>query len=489
MRKILFLFIGFIFLLSGCINYFHDLSKEISNASASDAFISAFSFHPDDNPELDKEYNGNIVDNKNQILIVVPGDSGVKGLTLIPRFTAKGLVYVNGAIQTSGLSGQPFSADVVYTAVSANEKYQKSYTVRILKIDSRIYVKPDAAGNGDGSSWENAFTSLHEAIETASLFHESLQKEIWIAAGTYKPVQSEDENAFFHLVANTSYIGGFEGNETGINARNIAVNKTIISGDLGSGQSNNLFANADIAAVGRFITFDGIAFEKSAAAINAFLSPTARLIILNCAFSDIQGTAVFSFHGRRTTITNSTFDNIAANGNFGAVFINGEEISITNSGFNNITGDAVSIICSDAAIENTYFKNITAKGQALYISQNAASGYININKVDVDTVTGRGIYISSHTLYLINSVIKNCDAGEGFGGGIHIVNSGRAEISSVDINDTSAKTGGGIYYDGSAASSSLLVRNVKYDGEIIYKNHPKAHLFGNNIEFDDVIVP
>ena len=474
-----------IFLFFGCVNYYHDLSEEISNPSLSDASITSFSLHPDDNsdfPNLDKEYSGNIIVNKNEILIIVPLDSGIKGSSLKPRFTTKGLIYVNGAIQTSGISEQVFDDDIVYQVVSANETNKKSYTVKILEINPRIFVRPNAAAGGDGSSWSSAFSGLHEAIETALLFHESMQKEIWIAAGTYKP-SADDKDAFFQLAANTSYVGSFAGNETDINARNLAANKTIISGDLADGQSNNLFTSIVAAAVSRFLTFDGITFEKSAAAIKAFLAPTARLTILNCSFSGIQGTAVFSFNGRITTIRNSTFENITTSGNFGAVHIGAAESIISGLTFNNITGNALSIIGAGINILNTNFNNISGK-QALFIDQIAESGAVNINNIKIDTVTGgRGVYISSHTLLLTKSEIKNCDAGEDFGGGIHLVNYGRSEISYTELQNTAAKVGGGIYYGG-LASSSLLITNVSYNSEQILGQHPQMHLFGSNIEIE-----
>ncbi|MBP6680182.1 MAG: hypothetical protein KA166_03260, partial [Saprospiraceae bacterium] len=48
-----------------------------------------------------------------------------------------------------------------------------------------IYVKKDATGNNDGSSWSNAYTNLQDALLTGCACGGTTQ--IWVAAGTYYP--------------------------------------------------------------------------------------------------------------------------------------------------------------------------------------------------------------------------------------------------------------------------------------------------------------
>ncbi|MCL2230216.1 MAG: hypothetical protein FWC01_03915 [Treponema sp.] len=481
-KTVLFFLTCCVLLFAGCTDYYHDLSLHITTGASSDVSISAFSFHPDENPNLDKEYSGNVFYDDGEILIIMPPDFlETIELNLKPRFTVKGLVYVDGSIQTSGENEQLFEDEIVYEVVSANGANRKNYTVKILGKYSRIYVRHDAEEGGDGSSWNSAFASIHDAASLAFLFHESIQKEIWIAAGTYKPGDTDAD--FFRLIANTRYIGGFAGNETAIGQRNLAVNKTIVSGSVGTGiQSVNLFTTADAAAVNSIMEFNGISFESSRTAISAFLSSSARLTVANCTFKNFQKTAIFSFNGRRTTVTDSVFENIEASDNFGAVHIGTSETEILRVTFKDITGNALSVIGANANIKDAEFLNINGK-QALFVDQIAQSGTINISDVLIDTVTyGRGMYISSHSLVLTKTQIKSCDT-EDFGGGIHLVNYGYAEISFTEISDTFALTGNGIYYDGSA-SSALLIRNVKFNNiQITSHGIDGMHLFGNNIDF------
>ena len=47
-----------------------------------------------------------------------------------------------------------------------------------------MYVNVGATGRKDGTTWADAFTDLQKAITTAA---GSCCREIWVAAGTYKP--------------------------------------------------------------------------------------------------------------------------------------------------------------------------------------------------------------------------------------------------------------------------------------------------------------
>src|SRR5262245_12190804 len=67
-----------------------------------------------------------------------------------------------------------------------------------------VYVKWDATGANDGTSWENAFTRLQSALD---------RREVWVARGTYRPTDGTggvDPNLAF-VVRNTHILGGFAG--------------------------------------------------------------------------------------------------------------------------------------------------------------------------------------------------------------------------------------------------------------------------------------
>lgn len=95
-----------------------------------------------------------------------------------------------------------------------------------------IFVKEDNPGTIDGKSWNTAFIDFHKAIELSVS-----GDEIWVARGTYYPTEEHggtgDRYKSFQMKNNVSIYGGFAGDETAIDQRDIQVNETILSGDIG----------------------------------------------------------------------------------------------------------------------------------------------------------------------------------------------------------------------------------------------------------------
>ncbi|MEQ1744192.1 MAG: right-handed parallel beta-helix repeat-containing protein [Saprospiraceae bacterium] len=88
-----------------------------------------------------------------------------------------------------------------------------------------IYVKSNATGANNGTSWQDAYTALSTALAAANPGN-----AVWVAAGTYKPAGAA--NAVFSMKAGVALYGGFVGNEATLAARNPVANVTILSGDL-----------------------------------------------------------------------------------------------------------------------------------------------------------------------------------------------------------------------------------------------------------------
>ena len=73
-----------------------------------------------------------------------------------------------------------------------------------------IFVNADAIGNNDGTSWENAFTDLQDALAASEG-----GAQIWVAAAMYTPDgPAGNRKATFQLISGVGLYGGFAGGET-----------------------------------------------------------------------------------------------------------------------------------------------------------------------------------------------------------------------------------------------------------------------------------
>ena len=101
-----------------------------------------------------------------------------------------------------------------------------------------IYVDDDAAGANDGSSWENAYTFLQEALADANSAEKPV--EIRVAQGIYRPNQGlvaipefDWRTTTFQLINGVALTGGYAGlGKPAPNARDVELYETILSGDL-----------------------------------------------------------------------------------------------------------------------------------------------------------------------------------------------------------------------------------------------------------------
>mgnify|MGYP002623390674 FL=1 len=113
----------------------------------------------------------------------------------------------------------------------------------------RLYVNTNATGANNGTSWQDAFTDLSMALNIAASnygYGSAVEiKEIWVAAGTYRPAGAGgNRHKSFVMTPNVHVLGGFAGLETNRGQRNPAANVTILSGDL-NGNDGPGFTNRE----------------------------------------------------------------------------------------------------------------------------------------------------------------------------------------------------------------------------------------------------
>ena len=142
-----------------------------------------------------------------------------------------------------------------------------------LSVLSVLYVSEDGAGTKDGSSWANAldgntvlesgYTKLADVLQNAQC-----NNCFWVASGTYLPCGDSDASKHFVLNEGVSVYGGFTGDETSLEERDVENNLTIFSGELqgDDNETNNtdgIFITAPTTALWSYnATLDGLTLTK-----------------------------------------------------------------------------------------------------------------------------------------------------------------------------------------------------------------------------------
>ncbi|HPA17294.1 MAG TPA: right-handed parallel beta-helix repeat-containing protein [Verrucomicrobiae bacterium] len=203
-----------------------------------------------------------------------------------------------------------------------------------------IYVDRDAAGAGDGTSWQDSYRDL-----TSALAASTNGDQIWMAEGTYKPNDaggSLSRGQSYQLKNGVGVYGGFVGTETNLAQRDFMAHKTILSGDLGGDDRS----------------VDGLPDQTSMTdncyhvvfGTNAGLGPTALLSGL--AVSGGYGTNGGGMYlkGCSPTISDCALSSNAADLGGGAIYAEGSSSSIQRCSFvaNICTGLSLFIGCGGA---------------------------------------------------------------------------------------------------------------------------------------------
>lgn len=225
-------------------------------------------------------------------------------------------------------------------------------------VEGVIYVKANATGANNGTSWSNAFTKLESALSAAVA-----GKTIWVAAGVYRPGTGLDRTLRYTLKNRVSMYGHFAGNESSLSQRNIkSADSTFLDGDIGrSGYANDnsytiLFAKAldnttiiDGFVIQQAVSDQGTQIKPGSSGAGIYIEGSAtgtNPVFRNCTIKNNKATwggAVVMYCAGLRGMDNGGADPRFENCNFsgnnasfmgGAVFIDGQYFSF-NPGFFN----------------------------------------------------------------------------------------------------------------------------------------------------------
>jgi hypothetical protein len=195
----------------------------------------------------------------------------------------------------------------------------------LLAADGILYVDAAATtGDNDGSSWDNAYTDLQDALADAGA-----GDEIWVAEGTYKPTDGEDRTISFQMKNEVAIYGGFAGTETSLEERDWEGNPTILSGDIGteddpSDNSYHVFYHNWDIYLDSTAVLDGFTVTGGNANGDRFpdhsgggmYNNRASPMLSNCTFANnlalVNGGGMLNFPSSSPTLNNCTFANNSA---------------------------------------------------------------------------------------------------------------------------------------------------------------------------------
>lgn len=319
-----------------------------------------------------------------------------------------------------------------------------SLTRALPSTNPIIYVDASATGAKDGTSWENAYTDLQDALTTAIS-----GTQIWVAEGIYKPTDViTDRTASFHLVDGVALYGGFPTGGSSFEERDWDTYQTILSGDI---DNNDLAVPANDASqiIGnnslhvilggdeRFHNFLLDGFVISGGQANGAI------------YQDVRGGGIYHLYGDFTLLNSKIKGNIG-----GGVFCPDAKFVLTNVIFqgNYADGGGSGMMCypgGQQILTNVLFKNNTTTGDggAIFLESSSIT-LINVS-FDGNHANGNGGGIAGENINIdLQGVIFRNNSASGNGGSIFIPSNGSRNIQMMNVtfygNSADVGTGAGV---------------------------------------------
>jgi len=340
-----------------------------------------------------------------------------------------------------------------------------------------IYVDADAtSGANDGSSWNDAYLDLQNALEIAGS-----GDEIWVAAGTYKPTiqidPSDPRSATFQMMNGVAMYGGFDPSlgDDEFAERDWETNDTVLGGDIGTAGDNSdncyhVFYHPqglnldDTAILDGFTVAGGNAdgsypHDSGGGMFNISSSPK----LSNCIISNntaVDGAGMFNDHSSAPMITNCVFTNNASSEDGGAICnLHNSSPNVIGCRFesniaNKDGGGIFNAVASNPSLINCVFFDNEATG-----SVPAPSGHV--------TGGGGGIFNWASSPNITNCTFFG-NRAEDRGGALSSYDEYSLESSPIVVNSIFWANTGYNTINGSASVTFSVIQDVRPRDEYIY---------------------
>ena len=336
-----------------------------------------------------------------------------------------------------------------------------SVTVLALVMPSRAQADPaspaapayylvdkDATGAQTGATWEDAFTSLQDALDVAS------GGQIWVAEGVYYPdeglTQTDgDRHSTFDLKKGVAIYGGFDGTENLLEERDWINNVTVLSGDLAKNDNTNangvVVQPADIVGTDNayhVVTADDVMLG---AELNGFVI-TGGLADSTVEATDFSGAGVL-VHAAQPVLANLIIQGNKASGELLTIpagFGGGMHVSSGVPQFSNIT------------IRNNYART---DGGGIYV-EDSGGGISNLTlENNIAGASGGGMFMTTSVGHSMSNLTLTGNQAAEEGGGLYIYSGVPSTLSNSSLSTNTAQSGGGLYM----SASVVNVTGVSFD--------------------------
>ena len=349
-----------------------------------------------------------------------------------------------------------------------------NYEIKAINtLMTTIFVNLEAKGSNNGSSWSNAYTNLQTAIANAKS-----RDEIWVAKGIYRPTLGTERTVSFVLKNGVKMYGGFAGNETSINQRDIEKNVTKLSGDIGTQGSNsdNTYNVVDISNTTKDSVLDGFSITNGNAdeysgkysAGGGIYSKESSAVLTNLIIANNnarKGGGIYS-NSSQLELSNVLFLNNSAIDDGGGLYNYSSSPIVNKVTFNGNSasddGGAIYNYSSSPSITDVKFNANYAgsgAGGAIHNYYNSSPNIVDASFLKNGAYEGGAIYNGYRSNPIIDRVVFKDNVAENAGGGVYNYNNNENTVIANSLFEGNISPyGAGIYNN----SSEVVVTNSTF---------------------------
>lgn len=360
---------------------------------------------------------------------------------------------------TATFNATNFKASGIRTSYPGNGQMSFNATLPIVVPPpppaTKLFVKANATGLNNGTSWANAYTNIQSALDNTNL------DTVFVAAGTYYPTRSpincsncaDSRSYTIQMRNNVKVFGGFAGTETWLSQRPaIGAQPSILSGNIGSTIASN---DNSFHVV--------LVYEVTGVQIDGFT--------IRDGWAD--GPNQFS--------TTGSIGNFICNTSGAGVFANASSFIMKNCTIRNNTIQAVGGTSQNNTIES---------GAGVYVNNHTTVDFINDDFINNwATNRGGGLFVDGYGANYTS--ISKCNfisnISNNYGGGCDLTSTYSGYLGDCIFTGNTAKYGGGLSGGGNIAD--ITIYNSVFAGNTISSSFAGqgAGVYFNDIEGYDII--